>query len=70
MQPGQHFMAFSKYNGRLSRKYTPGKKGVYTVEFDEGDFVMCKEITGIPTSNGKDRHIQIFRSVFDIRTVN
>ncbi len=70
MQPGQKFMAVSKYNGRISNKYTPFKNCIYTVRFDEGDFIMCEDITDIPTSSGKDRHVQIFRSVFDIRTFN
>ena len=62
---GQKFIALSKYNGRLAKKHSDGEKGIYTVDIDHGDHIVCIELSPIPMQT-KDRPIQIFRSVFEV----
>jgi hypothetical protein len=57
---GQHFLAISKYSGKVARRFTKSKKGLYTFQREDNEAITCKERTnrGMP--------VMIFHSVFKI----
>ena len=60
MMNGQKFIAISRYSGKAAKKFTKGKKGVYTFQSEDNEVITCRE----RTNNGMP--VMIFHSVFEV----